>query len=63
MGKIEYLIGNSIGEFSALNISGFLDFDSTFSLIQKRGVLMEAFFEQNQSLFKSGDDTRDYQPR
>lgn len=53
LGQIDCIIGNSIGEYSALSISNFLSFESAFQLILKRGELMEKFFEDKKCVFKS----------
>ena len=47
-GKIEYVIGNSIGEYSGLAISGYTSFEDNFNLICERAHLMESFFEKHE---------------
>uniref|UniRef100_A0A068PF32 [acyl-carrier-protein] S-malonyltransferase n=1 Tax=uncultured Candidatus Entotheonella sp. TaxID=312019 RepID=A0A068PF32_9BACT len=38
--KSDYVLGHSVGEYSALFVAGIIDFETGLSMVQKRGALM-----------------------
>ncbi|CAI5755627.1 unnamed protein product [Candida verbasci] len=43
----QYILGHSLGEYSALLLSGILDFKTAIQLVRLRGNLMEQLFEKD----------------
>lgn len=46
--KTGYLLGHSLGEYSALVLGGVLDFGRAVEVVRKRGLLMEQLFDKGE---------------
>ena len=54
-GKPSALIGHSLGEYTALALSGFFDYTDALKVISVRGEAMQASVENSKNIFQKSD--------